>query len=253
MATEEALISAFVDLADTLVEDFDIIEFLNRLAGHCVSLLDVEAAGILLTNPQGRLHLIAASSEKARLLELLQLQGYEGPCVACYTEQRRIDYSDPDPTVPASALPWPPFAKAARQEGFHGVCALPMRHNGQVIGALNLFCGRADILDDRNAMLGQALADIATIGILQERASQRRELLARQLQHALDSRVIIEQAKGFLAHRLNSSLDEAFRALRTTAREENRKLVDVALQVVTRPGSAVSKGGRVPGRTADEG
>ncbi|MCH0567029.1 MULTISPECIES: GAF and ANTAR domain-containing protein [unclassified Streptomyces] len=241
MAREEALITAFVDLADTLVEEFDVIEFLNRLAGHCVSLLDVEAAGILLTNPQGRLHLIAASSEKARLLELMQLQGYQGPCVACYTERRRIDYNDADPKAPVTDLPWSRFAKAARQEGFHSVCALPMRHNGQVIGALNLFRIEPGILDERNAMLGQALADIATIGILQERASRQREVLAQQLQHALDSRVIIEQAKGFLAHRLQVSLDDAFHALRTVARNGNRKLVDVALQVVTTPESVVPR------------
>ncbi|MCH0558184.1 GAF and ANTAR domain-containing protein [Streptomyces sp. MUM 16J] len=241
MPREEALITAFVELADTLVEDFDVIEFLNRLAGHCVSLLDVEAAGILLTNPQGRLHLIAASSEKARLLELLQLQGYQGPCVACYTERRRVDYDDADLQAPVTNLPWPRFAKAARQEGFRSVCALPMRHNGQVIGALNLFRTEAGVLDDRNAMLGQALADIATIGILQERASRQREILAQQLQHALDSRVIIEQAKGFLAHRLQVSLDDAFKALRATARNGNRKLVDVALQVVTVPGSAIPR------------
>ncbi|MFJ9539800.1 GAF and ANTAR domain-containing protein [Streptomyces sp. NPDC101225] len=239
MSHEEALITAFVDLADTLVEDFDVIEFLNRLAGHSVALLDVDAAGILLTNPQGRLHLIAASSEKVRLLELLQLQGRQGPCVTCYTERRRVDYDDPAPGVPVSDLPWPRFAKAARQEGFHSVCALPMRHRGQVIGALNLFRAEPGILDDRNATLGQALADIATTGILQERASRQREILARQLQHALDSRVVIEQAKGFLAHRLQVSLDDAFSSLRAIARDGNHKLVDVALQVVTAPDTVV--------------
>ncbi|WP_416979330.1 ANTAR domain-containing protein [Streptomyces sp. T028] len=252
MAREEALVQAFVDLADTLVEDFDIIEFLNRLAGHCVSLLDVDAAGILLTNPQGRLHLIAASSEKARLLELLQLQGAQGPCVTCYTERRRVDYSDPVPGASADVLPWPRFAMAARQEGFHGVCALPMRHNRQVIGALNLFRTEAGVLDDRNAALGQALADIATLGILQERAVRQREVLAEQLQHALDSRVIIDQAKGFLAHRLNTSLDEAFRALRGLARNSNRKLVDVALDVVTQPGTIVPDSGIAPDRLVGE-
>ncbi|MFE0641966.1 GAF and ANTAR domain-containing protein [Streptomyces sp. NPDC058877] len=239
MDREEALASAFVELADTLVEDFDIIDFLNRLAEHCVSLLNVDGAGILLTNPQGELHLIAASSEKTRLLELLQLQGFQGPCVACYTEGRRVDYSDPDPDKEVEDLPWPRFAKAARQEGFRGVCALPMRHKGKVIGALNLFLHDSGPLDDRRAALGQALSDIATIGILQERATRQQEILADQLQYALNSRVVIEQAKGFLAHRLDTSLDEAFAALRTLARGSNRKLVDIALEVITEPDKVV--------------
>ncbi|MFE3323396.1 GAF and ANTAR domain-containing protein [Streptomyces sp. NPDC059176] len=251
MASEEDLISTFVELADTLVEDFDVVDFLNRLAARCVSLLDVDAAGILLTDLQSRLQLIAASSEKARLLELLQLQAFQGPCVVCFNERRRIDYDDPDLGVAAEEMPWPRFAKAARQEGFRSVCALPMRRNGQIIGALNLFRAQPGILDDRNAALGQGLADIATIGILQERASRNRELLAEQLQHALNSRVVIEQAKGFLAHRLNASLDEAFTVLRSLARSSNRKLVDVALHVVTRPESIVPGPGRQPHRATE--
>jgi len=224
---EIQLADVFVEMADTLVDDFDVIDFLNVLSERCVELLGVSAAGILLTDGQDTLQVLAASSEQTRLLELFQLQSDQGPCVDCFRTGQPT--SVPDLRI---AGRWPRFAAAAADVGFVAVHALPMRLRNDVIGALNLFDTRAGALDEERLRIGQALADVATIGLLQQRAIRRRDALTEQLQEALNSRILIEQAKGVLAERLGIEVAEAFKVLRNTARSHNRRLSDLARAVV---------------------
>ncbi|MEV4465477.1 GAF and ANTAR domain-containing protein [Micromonospora echinofusca] len=225
--TEIRLSDVFVEMADTLVDDFDVLEFLHSLTERCVQLLGVSAAGLLLTDQRDTLQVVAASSERTRLLELFQLQTDQGPCVDCFRTGRPVSVVDL-----STAGRWPRFAAAAAEVGFAAVHALPMRLRSEVIGTLNLFDIRPGALDDGRLRLGQALADVATIGLLQQRAIHRRDILAEQLQNALHSRVLIEQAKGVLAERLRLDVGEAFSLLRDSARSRNRPLSDVARAIV---------------------
>lgn len=226
-AREQLIAEAFVELADTLVEDFDVIEFLDLLAGRCVELLGVDAAGVALGDQRGRLRSAAASAEEARLLELFEVQTDAGPCVDAYRTGRPVVNAD----LAAEEERWPRFAAAASEAGFTSVHALPMRLRGEVIGALNLFCVEATSLTDTDQRIGQALADVATIGILQNRGARHAETVTEQLQTALNSRVVIEQAKGVLAERGSLSMDEAFEALRSHARRTSQRLSDLARSV----------------------
>jgi transcriptional regulator with GAF, ATPase, and Fis domain len=225
----DLLSDTFVELADTMVADFDIIDFLHMLTDRSVALLGASAAGVVLADPRGELRVAAASSEEAGLLELFQLQNDQGPCLECFRTGRPVtatDLTGPDPR-------WPRFAQAATQAGFATVEALPMRLRGQVIGALNLFGAGPGRFDAADVRIGQALADVATIGLLHERNVRRREAVAEQLQAALNSRVVIEQAKGKLAERLGIDMDRAFTMLRDYARNTNQHLTDVARAFVT--------------------
>jgi transcriptional regulator with GAF, ATPase, and Fis domain len=226
--SEQQLAAAFVEMADTLVDDFDLIDFLHVLTDRCVRLLNVSAAGLLLTDQRGALQLVAASTEQTRLLELFQLQTDQGPCVECFRTGRPVEVVD----LAAATERWPRFVGAARRTGFAAVHALPMRLRSDVIGALNLFSTRARPLGPDTVRLGQALADVATIGLLQARAIRQRDILAEQLQTALNSRVLIEQAKGVIAERRHIDMDQSFTLLRTSARTRNRRLSDLARAVV---------------------
>jgi hypothetical protein len=224
----ELLSGTFVDLADTMVADFDVIDFLHMLADRSVTLLAVSAAGVMLADPRGELRVAAASSEAAGLIELFQLQNDQGPCLDCFRTAQPVtaaDLSVPD-------QPWPQFAAAAARAGFRAVQAFPMRLRNDVIGALNLFRAEPGPLSPADLRIGQALADVATIGLLQERAVRRVETVAEQLQVALNSRVVVEQAKGKLAERLSVDMDEAFGLLRGYARNSNQRLTDVARNFV---------------------
>jgi GAF domain-containing protein len=222
------LADVFVEMADTLVDDFDVIDFLHVLTERCVQLLGVSAAGLLLLSDQhATLQVVAASSERTRLLELFQLQTDQGPCIDCFHTGQPISVTD----LP-NAGRWPHFTAAATEVGFAAVHALPMRLRSEVIGALNLFDAKPGDLDEGKLRLGQALADVATIGLLQQRAIRRRDTLTEQLQTALNSRVLIEQAKGVLAERLRVDMAEAFKMLRGGARHSNRRLSDLAQAVV---------------------
>jgi transcriptional regulator with GAF, ATPase, and Fis domain len=226
---EQRLAETFVELADTLVADFDVVEFLHALANRCVELLGVQAAGLMLADQRGELRLVGASSEQARLLELFELEADQGPCVACYQAGTPVAETDLDP---ADAR-WPGFAARAQATGFRAVHALPLRLRSEVIGVLNLFSTAPGPLDRRNIRIGQAMADVATIGLLQQRAIRERQVLAEQLQGALNSRVLIEQAKGVLAERMGVDMDSAFRWLRDHARQRNRRLTEIAEDVIT--------------------
>jgi GAF domain-containing protein len=220
----ELLSGTFVELADTMVADFDIIDFLHMLTERSVALLAASAAGVVLADPRGELRVAAASSDAAGMAELFQIQNDQGPCLDCFRSGRKVTAADlADP-----GTPWPRFAAAARQAGFRTVEALPMRLRDQVIGALNLFRATPGAFEPADLRIAQALADVATIGLLQERSLRRSETMAEQLRAALNSRVVIEQAKGKLAERLGTDMDEAFGLLRDHARNSNQRLTDVA-------------------------
>ena len=221
------LSDVFIELADTLVDDFDVLEFLHTLTERCVELLGVTAAGLLVTDGAGMLRVVAASSERTRLLELFQLQTDEGPCVDCFRTATSVCVEDL-----ATTGRWPRFTAAATEVGFAAVHALPMKLRSDVIGALNLFGTEPGALDQEKQRIGQALADIATVGLLQQRAIQARDVLTEQLQAALNSRVLIEQAKGLLAERLQIDVEQAFTVLRSTARNSNRRLSELAQALV---------------------
>jgi GAF domain-containing protein len=228
---ERPVSRAFVALADTLVDDYDVIDLLDRLVAYSVELLAADAAGILLADARGELHAVASSSEDAELMELLQLQAEQGPCLDCFRTAAPVSVAD----LSEATDRWPTFAAAAGQRGaFASVHAIPLRLRGQAIGALTLLHRTAGPLPEDDLALAQALADVATIGILQERAIRRREVVNEQLQTALTSRVIIEQAKGVLAQHLGLSMDEAFNRLRGYVRGHNLRLADVARLIATR-------------------
>jgi len=225
---QDRLLETFVELADTLTADFDVIDFLHVLANRCVALLDVDAAGLLLVAPDGKLQLIASSNEQVRLLELFQLQNEQGPCLDAFATGRTVSNAD----LAGTGQQWPRFSAAATDAGFAAVDAVPMRLRSNVIGALNLFRGRPGPLTDQDLRTARALADVATIGLLQERSIRHQEILTEQLQTALNSRVLIEQAKGLIAERLHIDMAGAFAALRGHARSHNLKLGAVARDVI---------------------
>jgi GAF domain-containing protein len=225
----EKLAQTFVDLADSLVDDFDALDLLNLLVERCVDVLGVAAAGLLFADGQEQLRVAASSSERARLLDLYQVQNDEGPCLECYRSGRPVSTDLGE----GAKRRWPAFTPAATSEGFVGVLALPLRLRGRVIGALNLFDAQDGLLSDPALLpVAQAMADVSTITILQERLGKEQDLLNEQLQTALTSRVVIEQAKGVLATRLDIEMDDAFDRMRKHSRDERRRLVEVAEEVV---------------------
>ena len=225
---EEQLVHAFVELADTLVDDFDVVDFLHMLTRRVTELLDAAEAGILLADPKGTLQLMASSSEQTRALELFLLQNDQGPCLDCYRTGEAVIAEDLD----AEMDRWPRFVPEARKDGFAAVHALPLRLRRDLIGVLGLFGASPGRLSDADIVACQGMAHIATIGLLSRRtAGQSREIIG-QLQHALDSRIVIEQAKGVLAERSRIGTDEAFQNLRRYARDHNRRLSDVARDIV---------------------
>jgi GAF domain-containing protein len=227
---EEQLAAAFVDLADTLVQDFDVIGFLHSLTEHCVNLLDVAAAGVLLATPGGRLVDAAASDERTRRLGLASIEWDEGPGQDCFRTKKQV--ADVPLATLAARMRWPRFAPRALDAGFTSAVAAPLRLHNQVIGALNLFRERPAPLDDSQLRLAQALADTATIGVLQQRAVSEQTTVSAQLQAALDSRVIIEQAKGYLAHRRDIGVEEAFILMRHHSRAHRTRLTEIARQIL---------------------
>jgi len=227
---EQSVIEAFVSLADSLVGPFDVVELLDDLTEECAQLLDVAAAGLLLADTAGVLHVVAASSEETRSLELFQLQRDEGPCLECYRTGLAVSIADLGGYVER----WPQFVPAARVRGFVSVHAVPMRIQDRVLGALGLFGSAVGSLNDHDLRLGQALAHVASVALITGNASADQAHVNQQLQVALDSRVYIEQAKGVIAEYCNVNMDEAFDLLRQYSRNHNLKLTEVSQALATR-------------------
>ena len=240
MTREQRLAQVFVELADTLVAQFDVIDFLHTLTERCVELLAVDAAGLMLTDQRGQLRVIASSAESARLVEIFELQHSEGPCMDCFHGGQQVVNVGEDQI----RARWPGFAAEAAELGFRSAHALPMRLRDEVIGAVNLFTRASRRLDDDDLAVGQAMADVATIGLLQERVGRQKDVLAEQLQMALNSRVLIEQAKGVLAERSRITPGEAFVVMRSYARRQKRTLTSVAAAVVDHTLQAAELGAR---------
>jgi transcriptional regulator with GAF, ATPase, and Fis domain len=228
MTREQRIVETFVELADTTVEDFDVIEFLHRLAERCVELLDCTEAGLLLADAAGMLRVMASSSERSDALDLLQSQSEEGPCFECFHRGRPVSSEN----LRQDLGRWPLFAPAALERGFRSVQALPMRVHRTTVGALNLFRSEPGTIWDRDLSLGQGMADVAAVALLQERSLRESRGVVGELEGALSSRVVIEQAKGVLAERARISLDAAFVRLRGYSRQHNRRLSDVARQLI---------------------
>lgn len=226
---ERLLARAFVRLADTLAGEFDVVEFLQSLAVDSVQIVGAEAASVMLVNARGELRLVASSEERMRLLELFEIQSAQGPCLDAFGSGRTVQASGAE-----SSARWPVFAPRASAAGFQALCAVPMRARADIIGALNLFRGSDRLFSDAELEIARAMAQVATIALLQERVIRERGMLAEQLQAALHSRIVIEQAKGMLAEHLSTTVDEAFQLLNRYARDRNRKLTDVARDVVDR-------------------
>jgi GAF domain-containing protein len=233
MIAIERLADVFVDVADTLVTDFDLIDFLHTVARHAAEITGTAAVGLMLADANGQLHYMAASSESARLLELLQLQNSEGPCLECFNSGESVA----QPDLRTAYERWPVFAPRAVESGVLAVHALPMRLRDTVIGALNVFGSESVALPAEDQRVLRALADVATIAIIQERAMARAELLNEQLQSALTSRIVIEQAKGAVAQTHRITVDEAFGLMRGYARRNRRRLSEVAQGLVDDPAS----------------
>lgn len=228
MSREQRLAQVFVELADTLVAPFDVVDFLHTLVDRCVELLAADAAGLMLADQRGQLRVVASTAESARVVEIFELQNFEGPCLDCYHSGQQVVNLDAE----QMRARWPKFSAEAAQLGFRSVHALPMRLRDEVIGAVNLFTVAGSMLDDDDVAVGQAMADVATIGLFQERAVRERHVLAEQLQAALNSRILIEQAKGVLAERSQISVGDAFVLMRSYGRRNGRTLTAVASAVI---------------------
>lgn len=222
--------AAFVKLADALVGDYDVVDLLHTLVVESVGLLDATAAGLLLADPTGELQVLASTNEESYLVEVLQQQAGAGPCVEAYLTGKVVTISD----IAAEGGRYPDFQAAALSQGFHSVHAIPMRLRPRTIGALNLFRADVGALTVEDAQIGQALADVATISILQERSFRENAVVNEQLQRALNSRVLIEQAKGVIAQSSSVDMNEAFTRLRAYARSHNKALHATAENVVNR-------------------
>jgi GAF domain-containing protein len=222
--TRQALTAtAFVELVDTLVSDFDVIDLLTGLTGRCVELLGAAAAGVLLADVDGTLRVIGASTEQIHLLELLQIQNQQGPCLDSFVTGAVVINADI-----SRGSPWPTFAAASTEAGFPSVCAIPLLVKDVILGCLNLFMSEPVELSDADFALAKALADVASIAIVQDQATRASATRETHLQHALQSRIAIEQAKGMIAESSGLDMDGAFNRLRKFARDNNRGLTGVA-------------------------
>jgi len=228
--TRELLLAdTFLTLADTLVDDFDVVDVLTTLSGRCVELLDAAATGILLADPAGALQVMAASSEQVSLLELFQVQNEEGPCLDAFRSGQAVVHPDL-----AACSRWPRFGPLSIEAGFRAVHAFPMRVRTDTLGTLNLFMTTPGPLRPDDVVVAQALAHAAALALIQNRSNQDAHRMTAQLQGALNSRIAIEQAKGVISEVAGIAPDEAFNRLRAFSRNRNAKLTDVSVRLVNR-------------------
>ena len=227
MAKVALLVRTLVELADSLVDDFDVVELLTLLSDRCVDTLDVASAGVMLAAPSGDLQVVASSSDAMRTLELFQLQADQGPCLDCYRTGKPIVNLN----LGTADSRWPRFASRALDEGLHSVHSLPMRLRGTTIGALDMFRADNGSLNEDDVAAARALADVATIAILQHQSAADAQILNTQLNNALNSRIIIEQAKGKISEAAGVEMDQAFARLRNHARSHNLRLSELARSI----------------------
>jgi GAF domain-containing protein len=228
MTREADVVRSLVDMADTLINDYDVIDLLTGLADRCVRLLGISAAGVMLASAGGDLRLVASSSEAMRVLELFELQAQEGPCLDAFSTGERVEHEN----LRAGTGRWPRFATVAVEAGFQSAFALPLRLRERTIGALNLFSVEQTPMNEADVLVARAFADLAAISVLQQRASLEHQRLNEQLTRALTSRITIEQAKGVLFERARVDMDQAFARLRSYARNHNLRLTDVAQALI---------------------
>jgi len=248
-SSSERFAEVFVEFADTLVDEFDLIEFLQTVTVRTSQLVGADHAGLLLADPHGRLQFVAASDERTELLELFQVQSNEGPCQDCFRQGAPVINAD----LSQAGDRWPRFAPRAVRAGFRSVHAFPMRFRNKAVGALNLFSTSAVLRSPSDTRVIQALADVATIGLLEERVIRRGDTLSAQLQEALTSRIVIEQAKGVIAQRRNCSVGEAFDTLRTYCRNHGVALSTAAAAIVDGSTSIPALTARIPGSVMSPG
>ncbi len=230
ISREARLSAAFVKLADTLIAEYDMVDLLDVLVREATGLVDSDAGGLMIADSSGQLQLVASTSEEADFVEINQLNAGAGPCVDCFNTGTPVSVGN----IAADGDRWPLFRDAAHERGFHSMHAFPMRLRGQVIGTMNLFSTTLGQLTDSDIAVAQALADVATIGILQERSIRDTSIVTEQLQRALDSRIVIEQAKGVIAEQGGVDMDTAFKILRSYARSHSRSLRAVADDIADR-------------------
>lgn len=228
--TQQRLLETFVKLADTLIDEYDVVDLLQFLVDTCRDVLDTTAAGILLADARGELEVVASTSEASRLVEMMQLSAEQGPCIESFRAGRRVSVPD----IEASKEEWWQFRGSALAQGFRSMDALPLRLRDATIGTLNLFRSMPGAAPEESILAAQAFADVATIGILHERTLRESSILSEQLQAALNSRIVIEQAKGVVSHTRGVSIDEAFTLMREYARSHSMGLSVVAARLVDR-------------------
>ncbi len=242
MAADELLCdvaATFVRLADTLVDDYDVVEFASALCQETRRLLGSDAAGVMLVAKAGELGILASTSDDVHALESFEVQFAEGPSIDAYRTGATVVASDLAACSEGPAERWSRFGRHAVQSGFLAVSAVPMWVRSDRIGVLSVFDHQPRALPTRDLALAECLAEIASIGILSAQRVREEHDLAEQLQRALTSRVAIEQAKGTLAERLDIDVDAAFTAMRDHARSQRRPLSDVAHDILS---------GRIHGR-----
>lgn len=224
MSRDDAVVRAFIDLAGRLVGDYDVVDLLTSVADRCVHVLGASAAGVMLASSSGDLRVVASSSGSMRVLELFELQTREGPCPDAYRTGERVPHERLQP----GAGRWPQFSRAAVEAGFRSASALPLRLHDVTIGALNLVHTEDVPMDEADVQVARAFADLAAISVVQQRAAAEAQRVNEQLTRALQSRVLIEQAKGVVFERAGVDMGEAFERLRAYARDHNLRLTDVA-------------------------
>jgi GAF domain-containing protein len=224
MTREQEVVDSLVELADTLVDNFDVVDLLTGLTQRCVDILGISAAGVMLASPNDELRLVAASSESMRVVETFELQAQEGPCMDAFRSGELVVQEN----LASGSGTWPRFATVAVEAGFRSALAIPLRLREKTIGALNLFSDQQNHMSSEDVTVARAFADLAAISVVQHRASSQVQLVNEQLIQALTSRVLIEQAKGVVFERAGVDMEEAFRRLRSYARSHNLLLTDVA-------------------------
>jgi len=227
---EKDLLDVFVLLADSLRTGHDIIDTMDILVQSSTTFTSAVEAGLMLADAGGTLHVVASTSERVAEVEEAQLGLHEGPCLVSFRTALPVEVPD----IAASRSRWPDFAAVAESRGFLAAHAVPLRHRTTTLGGINLFGDRLGALSDRDATLVEAMAQMATISVIQHQIAAKQATVNDQLQNALESRMLIEQAKGVLSQLHTVQVDDAFRMMRTYARSTGTKLRDVAENVVRR-------------------